>query len=111
GWTRRPPRSLSTLGAHFVWKKNGQKMVNCVNEQTHVLSNGRVHLLSWVKDAIAQDSKYTCLLISESGSKASTSSITVEGSNYQETWSREFASWRSVIGEHEKQLVCDCNKD
>ncbi|XP_060546564.1 semaphorin-4D isoform X2 [Pantherophis guttatus] len=102
--------------AHFVWKKNGQKMANCVNEQTHMLSNGQVHLLSWVKDAVAQDSEYTCLLISESGSKASTSSITVEGSNSQETWSREFASWRSVIGQHEKLLenwkntLDSCNK-
>lgn len=26
------------------------------------------------------------------------------GSNSQETWSREFASWRSVIGQHEKLL-------
>lgn len=67
--------STGSRDAHFVWKKNGQKMANCVNEQTHMLSNGQVHLLSWVKDAVAQDSEYTCLLISESGS----SSITVEG--------------------------------
>ncbi|XP_058022118.1 uncharacterized protein LOC131189758 [Ahaetulla prasina] len=97
-------QAIGSRDAHFVWKKNGQKMANCVNEQTHMLSNGRMHLLSWVKDAVAQDSEYTCLLISESGSKASTSSITVEGSNSQETWSRDFASWRSVIGQHEKLL-------
>ncbi|XP_042311702.1 semaphorin-4D isoform X4 [Sceloporus undulatus] len=102
--------------AHFVWKKNGQKMEACVNEQSYVLSDGRQHILSWVKDAITQDSEYCCLVVSKSGNKTSTSYITVEGSNYQESWSRELASWRSVVTEHDKMMESwkktweSCNK-
>ncbi|XP_067320564.1 uncharacterized protein [Anolis sagrei] len=102
--------------AHFVWKKNGRKIEACINEQSHVLADGRLHLLSWVKDAIAQDSEYCCLAVSKSGNKTSTSYITVEGNNFQDSWSREFASWRSVVTEHDKMMESwkktweSCNK-
>nr|XP_028605393.1 semaphorin-4D isoform X3 [Podarcis muralis] len=90
--------------AYFVWGKNGQKMEACVSHQTQALADGRRHLLSWVKDAIAQDSEYCCRVISKAGTKTSTSYITVEGSSYQDTWSKEFANWRSVVSEHDRRM-------
>ncbi|XP_062828184.1 semaphorin-4D isoform X4 [Anolis carolinensis] len=102
--------------AHFVWKKNGRILEACINEQSHVLADGRLHLLSWVKDTIVQDSEYCCLVVSKSGNKTSTSYITVEGNNFQDNWSREFASWRSVVTKHDKMMETwkktweSCNK-
>nr|XP_016846459.1 PREDICTED: semaphorin-4D isoform X4 [Anolis carolinensis] len=102
--------------AYFVWKKNGRILEACINEQSHVLADGRLHLLSWVKDTIVQDSEYCCLVVSKSGNKTSTSYITVEGNNFQDNWSREFASWRSVVTEHDKMMETwkktweSCNK-
>ncbi|CAI5787015.1 semaphorin-4D isoform X2 [Podarcis lilfordi] len=90
--------------AYFVWGKNGQKMEACVSQQTQALADGRWHLLSWVKDAIAQDSEYRCRVISKAGTKTSTSYITVEDSSYQDTWSKEFANWRSIISEHDRRM-------
>ncbi|XP_053151101.1 semaphorin-4D isoform X4 [Hemicordylus capensis] len=102
--------------AQFVWEKNRQKMEACVNEQSHVLADGRMHLLSWVKDAIEQDSEYCCLVTSKAGNKTSKVVVTVEGSSSRDSWSREFASWRSVISEHDKMMESwkktweSCNK-
>ncbi|XP_062985516.1 semaphorin-4D isoform X2 [Elgaria multicarinata webbii] len=90
--------------AHFVWKKNGQKVEACVKEQSYDLADGRVHLLSWMKDALAQNSEYSCLVISKAGIKKLTSYITVEGSNFRDTWTRELANWRSVVSEHDKMM-------
>ncbi|XP_061482044.1 semaphorin-4D isoform X2 [Rhineura floridana] len=90
--------------AHFVWKKNGQKLEACVNQQTLVLADGRLHLLSWVKDTVAQNSEYCCFVISKAGNKTSTSYITVEGGSYRDTWSRELANWRSAVSEHDKMM-------
>ncbi|XP_053265070.1 semaphorin-4D isoform X3 [Podarcis raffonei] len=90
--------------AYFVWEKNGQKMEACVSQQTQALADGRWHLLSWVKDAVVQDSEYCCRVISKAGTKTSTSYITVEGSSYQDTWSKEFANWRSVVSEHDRRM-------
>ncbi|KAJ7335621.1 hypothetical protein JRQ81_013562 [Phrynocephalus forsythii] len=91
--------------AHFVWEKNGQKIETCVSEQTHVLADGRVHVLTWIKDAVVQDSQYCCLVSSKAGNKMSTSYISVEGSNNQDSWSRGFASWKSIISEHDKLMT------
>ncbi|XP_034955433.2 semaphorin-4D isoform X2 [Zootoca vivipara] len=90
--------------AYFVWEKNGQKMDASVSQQTQALADGRLHLLSWVEDAVVQDSEYCCRVISKAGTKTSTSYITVEGSSYQDTWSKEFANWRSVVSKHDRMM-------
>lgn len=64
--------------AHFVWKKNGQNMEVCVNKQSHALPDGGVHILSWVKDAVEENTEYHCSVISKAGSKTSKVLITVE---------------------------------
>ncbi|XP_074851171.1 semaphorin-4D isoform X2 [Carettochelys insculpta] len=88
--------------AHFVWKKNGQKVEVCVSEQAHTLADGRVHILSWVKDAVAENSEYHCSVLSKAGNKTSKVIITVEGkdSTGQSGWAKEYDSWRSALSEH-----------
>ncbi|XP_019410325.1 PREDICTED: semaphorin-4D isoform X2 [Crocodylus porosus] len=92
--------------AHFVWKKNGQNMEACVNKQSHALPDGRVHILSWVKDAVEENTEYHCSVISKAGSKTSKVLITVENkdSARQDGWTKEFDSWRSAISEHDKMM-------
>uniref|UniRef100_A0A8C0H697 Ig-like domain-containing protein n=1 Tax=Chelonoidis abingdonii TaxID=106734 RepID=A0A8C0H697_CHEAB len=72
--------------ARFVWKKNGQKMEVCVSEQSHALADGRMLILSWVKDAVAENSKYCCSVLSKAGNKSSKVLITVEGKGRLLQW-------------------------
>uniref|UniRef100_A0ACB8ER96 Uncharacterized protein n=1 Tax=Sphaerodactylus townsendi TaxID=933632 RepID=A0ACB8ER96_9SAUR len=72
--------STGPKDARFVWKKNGQTIAG-VKEQFHALADGRMHLLSWVTDAIAQDSEYCCLVVSKAGSGISKVVISVEGNS------------------------------
>ncbi|XP_032532767.1 semaphorin-4D isoform X3 [Chiroxiphia lanceolata] len=65
-------------GSYFVWKKNGQTMKACIMEQSHVLLDGRAHVLSWVKDSVSENTEYTCSFISEAGNATSEVLITVE---------------------------------
>ncbi|XP_014464176.1 semaphorin-4D isoform X2 [Alligator mississippiensis] len=92
--------------AHFVWKKNGQNMEVCVNKQSHALPDGGVHILSWVKDAVEENTEYHCSVISKAGSKTSKVLITVENKDSagQDGWTKEFDSWRSAITEHDKMM-------
>ncbi|KAL8203410.1 UNVERIFIED_CONTAM: hypothetical protein K2H54_052421 [Gekko kuhli] len=99
------PVEFVTIGprdARFVWKKNGQNIAG-VNEQSHALADGRMHLLSWLTDAVAEDSEYCCLVLSKAGNRRSKVVISVEGSS-QDSWSRDLASWESVISEHDKMM-------
>lgn len=65
--------------SHFVWKKNGQEMKACITEQAHRLFDGRVHVLSWVKDSVSGNTKYKCSFISRIGNTTSEVLIKVEG--------------------------------
>lgn len=64
--------------SYFVWKKNGQEMKACITEQSHVLLDGRMHVLSWVKDSVSENTEYKCSLISTVGNTSSEVLITVE---------------------------------
>lgn len=64
--------------SYFVWKKNGQKMKACITEQSHMLFDGRVHVLSWVKDSVSENTEYKCSFISKVGNATSEVHITVE---------------------------------
>lgn len=64
--------------SHFVWKKNGQRMKACITEQSHMLFDGRLHVLSWVNDAVSENTKYECSFISKVGNTASEVLITAE---------------------------------
>uniref|UniRef100_K7G786 Semaphorin 4D n=1 Tax=Pelodiscus sinensis TaxID=13735 RepID=K7G786_PELSI len=92
--------------ARFVWKKNGQKMEVCVSEQSHALADGRVHILSWVKDAVAENSEYHCSVLSKAGNKTSKVLITVEGKDNtgQAGWIKEYDLWRSAVSEHDTMM-------
>lgn len=65
-------------GSYFIWKKNGQKMKACITEQSHMLFDGRVHVLSWVKDSVSENTEYKCSFISKAGNATSEVLITVE---------------------------------
>uniref|UniRef100_A0A8C3KPG6 Semaphorin 4D n=1 Tax=Calidris pygmaea TaxID=425635 RepID=A0A8C3KPG6_9CHAR len=98
--------------SHFVWKKNRQKMKACITEQSHMLFDGRVHVLSWVKDSVSENTEYKCTFISKVGNKTSEVHITVEDKgrlvlnacsvckhdkmmqNWKKTWVRIFGERR-----------------
>uniref|UniRef100_A0A672V3Q7 Ig-like domain-containing protein n=1 Tax=Strigops habroptila TaxID=2489341 RepID=A0A672V3Q7_STRHB len=96
-------------GSYFIWKKNGQKMKACITEQSHMLFDGRVHVLSWVKDSVSENTEYKCSFISKAGN--ATSEVTG-----QDGWSKEFHTWRNAISEHDKMMQIwrktweSCNK-
>ncbi|XP_074876037.1 semaphorin-4D isoform X1 [Buteo buteo] len=92
--------------SYFVWKKNGQKMKACITEQSHMLFDGRVHVLSWVKDSVSENTEYKCSFISEVGNTTSEVFITVENKDGagQDGWAKEFNIWRSAISEHDKMM-------
>ncbi|XP_069631954.1 semaphorin-4D isoform X5 [Haliaeetus albicilla] len=92
--------------SYFVWKKNGQKMKACITEQSHMLFDGRVHVLSWVKDSVSENTEYKCSFISKVGNTTSEVFITVEDKDGagQDGWAKEFNIWRSAISEHDKMM-------
>uniref|UniRef100_A0A8B9HY87 Ig-like domain-containing protein n=1 Tax=Anser brachyrhynchus TaxID=132585 RepID=A0A8B9HY87_9AVES len=92
--------------SHFVWKKNGQRMKACITEQSHMLFDGRVHVLSWVKDAVSENTKYECSFISKVGNTASEVLITIfmHPELTGDGWTKEFVTWRTAINEHDKMM-------
>ncbi|KAM6327864.1 semaphorin-4D isoform 2-T2 [Alca torda] len=92
--------------SYFVWKKNGQKMKAYITEQSHMLFDGRVYVLSWVKDSVSENTEYKCSFISKVGNITSEVHITVEDkdSTGQDGWTEEFDTWRSAISEHDKMM-------
>ncbi|XP_071587528.1 semaphorin-4D isoform X3 [Heliangelus exortis] len=90
--------------SYFVWEKDGQKMKACITEQSHMLFDGRVHVLSWVKDSVSVNTGYKCSFISKVGNTTSEVRITVEGRADQDGWTKEFDTWRSAINEHDKMM-------
>lgn len=90
--------------SHFVWKKNGQEMKACITEQAHRLFDGRVHVLSWVKDSVSGNTKYKCSFISRIGNTTSEVLIKVEDSVGKDGWTKEFDTWRTAISEHDKMM-------
>lgn len=45
--------------------------------QTHVLPDGRAHVLSWLRDAIRESAEYRCSALSSAGSRTSKVRVTV----------------------------------
>uniref|UniRef100_A0A803XV45 Semaphorin 4D n=1 Tax=Meleagris gallopavo TaxID=9103 RepID=A0A803XV45_MELGA len=92
--------------SHFVWKKNGQEMKACITEQAHRLFDGRVHVLSWVKDSVSGNTKYKCSFISKIGNTTSEVLIKVKDTDSvdKDGWTREFDTWRTAISEHDKMM-------
>ncbi|XP_049652609.1 semaphorin-4D isoform X2 [Accipiter gentilis] len=92
--------------SYFVWKKNGQKMKACITEQSHMLFDGRVHVLSWVTDSVSENTEYKCSFISKVGNTTSKVFIIVEDKDGagQDGWAKEFSIWRSAISEHDKMM-------
>ncbi|XP_037706910.1 semaphorin-4D isoform X2 [Choloepus didactylus] len=90
----------------FVWEKNGRVLKTCVPMQTHALSDGRAHVLSWLRDAIPESSEYRCSVLSSAGNKTSKVRVTVtrHEATHQEQWTRELSAWRTVVGEHGQMM-------
>ncbi|XP_075405937.1 semaphorin-4D isoform X2 [Tenrec ecaudatus] len=103
---------------HFVWEKNGQKMELCAPVQTHVLSNGKAHTLSWLQDSIQESTEYRCSATSSAGNRTSKVWVTVvaQEATYQK-WTRELTTWRTMVGEHKRTMQTwrktweSCDKD
>ncbi|KAM9207701.1 semaphorin-4D isoform 2-T2 [Dugong dugon] len=103
----------------FVWEKNGRELETCVPVQTHMLSDGRAHVLSWLQDSIGESSEYRCWVLSSAGNKTSKVRVTVmrHEATHQERWTKELAAWRSMVGEHDRMLQSwrkaweSCDKD
>uniref|UniRef100_A0A8D1M8U1 Semaphorin 4D n=1 Tax=Sus scrofa TaxID=9823 RepID=A0A8D1M8U1_PIG len=91
---------------HFLWEKNGRALEVCVPMQTHVLPDGRAHVLSWLRDAIRESAEYRCSALSSAGNRTSKVRVTVtrHEATHQEKWSRELAAWRNVVGEHDRMM-------
>ncbi|XP_060056514.1 semaphorin-4D isoform X3 [Erinaceus europaeus] len=90
----------------IVWEKNGREPEPCIPVQTLTLSDGRSHVLSWLRDAIQESTQYRCSVISSAGSRTSTVWVSVvrQETTQQEKWSRELAAWKVVAGEHDRML-------
>ncbi|KAM5329900.1 semaphorin-4D isoform 3-T6 [Glossophaga mutica] len=101
----------------FVWEKNGHKLETCVPVQTHTLPDGRVYMLSWLRDAIRESTEYRCSILSSVGSQTSQVRVTVmkREVTQQEKWTRELTAWKAVVGEHDRMMQSwrkeSCNKD
>ncbi|XP_055283492.1 semaphorin-4D isoform X4 [Moschus berezovskii] len=91
---------------HFLWEKNGRELEVCVPMQTHALPNGRALVLSWLRDALRESAEYRCSALSWVGNKTSRVRVTVTRleATQQERWTRELASWRAVVGEHDRMM-------
>nr|XP_005907031.1 PREDICTED: semaphorin-4D isoform X2 [Bos mutus] len=104
---------------HFLWEKNGRELEVCVPTQTHALPDGRALVLSWLRDALRESAEYRCSALSRAGNKTSKARITVTRleATQQERWTRELASWRAVVGEHDRMMQSwrkaweSCNQD
>lgn len=90
----------------FIWEKNRHVLDTCVPMQTHVLSDGRAHALSWLRDTIQETTEYSCSVLSSAGNQTSKVHITVmrHEALQQEKWSQELAAWRAVAGEHDRLM-------
>ncbi|XP_058438765.1 semaphorin-4D isoform X3 [Marmota monax] len=90
----------------FVWEKNGRALETCVPVQTHALPDGRAHALSWLRDAIQESTEYRCSALSSAGNQTSNVRVAVmrPEAAQQERWSKELASWRAVVGEHDRLM-------
>lgn len=53
-------------------------MKACITEQSHMLFDGRVHVLSWVTDSVSENTEYKCSFISKVGNTTSKVFIIVE---------------------------------
>ncbi|XP_047617691.1 semaphorin-4D isoform X4 [Phacochoerus africanus] len=62
---------------HFLWEKNGRALEVCVPMQTHVLPDGRAHVLSWLRDALRESAEYRCSALSSAGNRTSKVRVTV----------------------------------
>ncbi|CAN0462573.1 unnamed protein product [Rangifer tarandus platyrhynchus] len=104
---------------HFLWEKNGRELEVCVPTQTHALPDGRALVLSWLRDALRESAEYRCSALSWAGNKTSRARVTVTRleATQQERWTRELASWRAVVGEHDRMMQNwrkaweSCNQD
>uniref|UniRef100_A0A8C6FN09 Semaphorin 4D n=1 Tax=Moschus moschiferus TaxID=68415 RepID=A0A8C6FN09_MOSMO len=104
---------------HFLWEKNGRELEVCVPMQTYALPNGRALVLSWLRDTLRESAEYRCSALSWVGNKTSRVRVTVTRleATQQERWTRELASWRAVVGEHDRMMQSwrkaweSCNQD
>lgn len=104
---------------HFLWEKNGRELEVCVPTQTHALPDGRALVLSWLRDALRESAEYRCSALSSAGNKTSRVRVTVTRLEVtqQERWTRELATWRAVVGEHDRMMQSwrkaweSCNQD
>ncbi|XP_048476519.1 semaphorin-4D-like [Rhincodon typus] len=97
-------QAIGPKDLHFIWKKNGQRVTESVTHQTQPLRDGRIHIISWLKDTVTTDTQYHCHVISNKGKAKSNVLIVVKDNLAQKTWSKELAKWRKAIDDHEQMM-------
>uniref|UniRef100_A0A669QSX5 Uncharacterized protein n=1 Tax=Phasianus colchicus TaxID=9054 RepID=A0A669QSX5_PHACC len=83
------------------------EMKACITEQAHRLFDGRVHVLSWVKDSVSGNTKYKCSFISKIGNTTSEVKYALVMKPKlvdKDGWTKEFDTWRTAISEHDKMM-------
>ncbi|GAB1298185.1 Semaphorin-4D [Apodemus speciosus] len=102
----KEPTREGPADVRFIWEKNRHVLDTCVPMQTHALSDGRAHALSWLRDTIQETTEYSCSVLSSAGNQTSKVHITVmrREALQQEKWSQELAAWRAVAGEHDRLM-------
>ncbi|XP_051875926.1 semaphorin-4D isoform X2 [Pristis pectinata] len=89
---------------HFIWKKNRERVTDSVKHQTQSLRDGRIHIISWLKDIVTVDTQYHCHVISKKGTAKSNVLIVVEDALAKNKWSKELVKWRKAVDDHEKVM-------
>ncbi|XP_007898196.1 semaphorin-4D isoform X3 [Callorhinchus milii] len=89
---------------HFIWERNGQKVTNSIKDQSQALRDGRMHVLSWLKDTITADTEYQCCAVSRRRNVVSKVLIVVEDALIQKRWSKELAKWKKAVDDHEQMM-------
>ncbi|GCC30074.1 hypothetical protein chiPu_0008518 [Chiloscyllium punctatum] len=97
-------QAIGPKDLHFIWKKNGQRVTESIQHQTQPLRDGRIHVISWLKDTVTTDTQYYCHVISKKGKAKSNVLIVIKDNFTQKTWSKELAKWKKAIDDHEQMM-------
>ncbi|GCB69606.1 hypothetical protein scyTo_0001086, partial [Scyliorhinus torazame] len=97
-------QAIGPKDLHFIWKKNGQRMTDSIKHQTQPLKDGRIHVISWLKDTVITDTQYHCHVTSKNGKAKSDVLIVVGDDRAQKRWSKELAKWKKAIDDHEQMM-------
>ncbi|XP_063311010.1 semaphorin-4D isoform X2 [Pelobates fuscus] len=88
---------------HFLWEKDNVVMKSCAKDELYNMADGKVHILSWVRDIATSDAEYQCIVKSKASEKSSKVFIRVSDAVNQ-GWSNELTRWKSAVSEHNTMM-------